>query len=139
MSRQNRQQLRTPGLGKGELEVLHFVHARAPVTVREVADHLARERGIVRTTVLNVMARLVDKGFLTRKRVEGVYQYVPRTPQATLLRSLVRDFVKGALGGSVSPFVAYLVQEAKEGGVTEAELAELKRLVNDLDQRKDAP
>jgi predicted transcriptional regulator len=136
MSRQ-KGQFRAPGLGKGELEVLHFVHERGPVTVREVADHLGRERGVVRTTVLNVMARLVQKGFLQRKRVEGVYQYMPRESRAALLRNLVRNFVEGALGGSVSPFVTYLVQEAKEGGVTEEELAALKKLVSELDQRKD--
>jgi predicted transcriptional regulator len=137
MSRQNHQ-LRAPGLGQGELEVLTFVHEHGPVTVREVADRLGKERGVVRTTVLNVMSRLVHKGFLTRKRVEGVYQYMPRVSRASLLRNLVRDFVKGALGGSVSPFVAYLAQEAKEGGVSAAELAELKKLVSELDQRKDA-
>jgi BlaI family penicillinase repressor len=38
----------------------------------------------------------------------------------------VRDFVQKALGGSVSPFVAYLGKEAR---LSPAELHELKQLV----------
>jgi predicted transcriptional regulator len=136
MSRQPRQNLRAPGIGKGELEVLSYVHEHHPVTVREVADHLGASRGVVRTTVINVMARLVQKGFLTRKRVDGVYHYAPRVARGALLRDLVKDFVDGALGGSVSPFVAYLMQEAN---VSDAELEQLRKLVSELDERKDKP
>lgn len=42
-------------LGKAEMDVLHHVAEHAPVTVREVADHLAETKGHVRTTVLNTM------------------------------------------------------------------------------------
>src|SRR3954471_9431842 len=96
-----------PSIGRAELEVLHYVTDHHPVTIRDVADHVARERGIVRTTVLNVMNRLCDKGYLSRKKVGGVYHYSPKVSKRDLLRSLVRDFVERALGGSVSPFVAY--------------------------------
>lgn len=136
MSRQNPQKSsRSPGIGKAELEVLTFIHEHHPVTVREVADHLAQSRGLVRTTALNVMTRLVQKGFLTRKRVGGIYQYAPRIPRTALLRKLVRDFVDEALGGSVSPFVAYLSSDAD---VSDEELAQLKKLVSELDQKKEA-
>ena len=125
-------------IGKAELELLQFVHDRHPVTVRDAADHLAASRGIVRTTVLNMMSRLVQKGFLSRKRIGGIYHYAPRIPQQNLLKNLIRSFVHDTLGGSVSPFVAYLAQEAKDGAVSPEELAELKKLVNDL-EKKDKP
>ena len=120
---------RVPGIGKGELEILHYIHEHHPATVRQVADHLAQSRGLVRTTALNVMNRLMEKGFLTRKRVEGVYQYAPRQAPAKLFRGLIRDFVAQALGGSVAPFVAYLADDAQ---LTQEELAQLRKLVDDL-------
>src|SRR3954454_7901130 len=107
MGRQNRQS-RVPGIGKAELEILHFVQDHHPATVRQVAEYFAKSRGLVRTTALNVMIRLHQKGFLTRKRVEGVYQFSPSISRGKLMRKLVREFVEGTLGGSVSPFVAYL-------------------------------
>ena len=134
MGRQNKTS-RGVGIGKAELEALEFVHANHPVTVRQVADFLAKSRGLVRTTALNVMIRLHQKGFLTRKRVEGVYQFSPKISRGTLMRKLVREFVEGTLGGSVSPFVAYLSSDAD---VSDEELAALRKLVEELGTRKES-
>jgi len=116
-------------VGRAELEILHFVQDHRPVSVRDVADHFAETRGHVRTTILNVMERLRKKGFLTRKKTGGIYQYEPRVGKAELLRSLVGDFVEKTLGGSLSPFVAYLSRDAKLSG---KELDELKQVVSEL-------
>jgi len=116
-------------VGRAEMEILHYVQDHHPVTVRDVADHFAQSHGHVRTTILNVMERLRKKGFLTRRKAEGVFQYEPRVGKADLLRSLVRDFVEKTLGGSLSPFVAYLSREAK---LSEEELKELREVVEEL-------
>ena len=120
-------------IGEAELQVLRYVQDHQPVTLRQVADHLAEQRGVVRTTVLNVLARLCRKGYLSRRKHHGVFQYAPRVGKGQVLRGLVKDFVHGALGGSVSPFVAYLSKEAK---ITPAELAELRELVAELEERE---
>jgi predicted transcriptional regulator len=122
----------SPTVGRAEMEILRYVADRHPVTVRDVAEHLAETKGQVRTTALNMMERLRKKGFLTRKRIGGLFHYSPRQPKGELLRGLVRDFVNRTLGGSVSPFVAYLAHEAR---LTEAEFDELKRLVRELEQK----
>jgi predicted transcriptional regulator len=116
-------------VGRAELEILHFIQDHHPISVRDVADHFAQERGHVRTTILNVMERLRKKGFLTRRKAEGIFQYEPRVGKADLLRSLVGDFVEKTLGGSLSPFVAYLARDAK---LSEAELSELRDAVSEL-------
>ncbi len=59
-------------------------------------------------------------------------QYSPCEAKADLLLDLVRDFVQRALGGSVAPFVAYLGSDV---ALSEQELADLKRLVRELDER----
>ncbi|MGN6370385.1 MAG: BlaI/MecI/CopY family transcriptional regulator [Phycisphaerae bacterium] len=134
MSRQKKQSRGKPPIGKAELELLSYLHDRHPATVRDVADHLASTRGVVRTTVLNMMSRLVAKGYLTRKRIDGIYRYSPSTPRSSLLKNLVRDFIHTALGGSVSPFVAYLSSDAT---LSDEELAELKQLLLELERRKE--
>jgi predicted transcriptional regulator len=119
-------------IGRAELQILHYVHDHHPVSVREVADHIGRDKGVVRTTVLNVMNRLVQKGFLVRRKSRGIYRYSPRVAKARLLRTLIRDFVERALGGSVSPFMVYLAQE---GRLSDQEIAQLKQIVKSLDDR----
>jgi predicted transcriptional regulator len=117
-------------IGREEMQVLRYVADRHPVSVREVADHVAATSGKARTTVLTVMERLRDKGYLVRRKKGGVYLYSPKRSQAEVLRNLVADFVREALGGSVSPFVAYLAEEAD---LDDEEVRELARLVADLE------
>src|SRR4051794_5909710 len=118
-------------IGRAELEILqHIQSCGGPVTVRQGAEHISRTKGDVRTTGLNVMTRLVNKGYLVRRKREGVYEYSPRVPAGQLVRGLVRDFVDGALGGSASPFVAYLAEDAR---LSPEDVARLKRLVDDLE------
>jgi predicted transcriptional regulator len=121
---------RLRNIGTAELEVLNYIQDRHPLTVRQVAEHFAREKGHVRTTTLNVMGRLVRKRYLTRRKVGGVYEYSPRMPKGELLRGLVGDFVDRALGGSLSPFVAYLANDAQ---LSDDDLAELRRIVDGLE------
>jgi predicted transcriptional regulator len=117
-------------IGQAELEILRYIQEHHPVTVRQVADHVSQTKGHVRTTVLNVMTRLVRKRYLVRRKQDGVYVYAPRVPAGQLLRTLVGDFVDKALGGSPSPFVAYLAEDAR---LSSQDVEQLKRLVKQLE------
>ena len=117
-----------------EWEVLEYVTERHPITAREVADHFATTRQWARTTVLTLLDRLRSKGYLTRDDTGVVHLFSPSAPKSDLMSSVVRDFIQKALGGSVSPFMAYLGKEAK---LTPEEVAELKRIVEALDAGKE--
>lgn len=124
---------RPESLGRVELDVLRLVAEHHPLSVREVAEKLADTSGQARTTVLTVLERLRKKGYLTRRKSSGVNRYSPRVEMTTLTQSLIGDFVAGVLGGSVSPFVAYLGQRTE---LAQGELDELKRLVRELESRE---
>ncbi|MCI0572607.1 MAG: BlaI/MecI/CopY family transcriptional regulator, partial [Myxococcaceae bacterium] len=79
------------------------------------------------------MERLRAKGHLTRRKVEGVYQYASRQPASELLREVVGDFVRKSLSGSLSPVAAYLA-DADE--VSEDELKELEDAVARLHSKR---
>lgn len=121
------------GIGREELLALRFIADNAPISARDVADHLARTSGKARTTVLTMVERLRRKGYLTRRKSDGVYRYAPRLPKSDVLRRLVGDFVRQSLDGSLLPFMAYLTRDAD---LTDDELTELERLVTDLKQRR---
>jgi predicted transcriptional regulator len=109
------------------------VQDHAPVTVREAAEHFARERELARTTVLTILERLRKKGYLERRKAEGIFEYSPSAPKAEVQNALVGEFVRNVLGGSLTPFMAYL---SRKDRVSDAELNELKRLVRELDERQ---
>jgi predicted transcriptional regulator len=99
-------------LGHLELDVLQYIADHHPITVREVANHFAETSGQARTTLLTVMERLRAKGYLTRRKAGGVHRYSPTVSKKELLHQIVGDFVEDVLGGSLSPFVAYLTQSS---------------------------
>ncbi len=118
-------------IGGAELRVLQHVETNAPCTVREVADTLGAEMGVVRTTILQVMERLRAKGLLVRERGLGGWRYRPAEPVEGVRMGAVRRFVRDALGGSVSPMVQYL----SEADLSPEDLAALRTLIEKMEER----
>ena len=121
-------------LGDQELSLLRYVTDHAPITVREVAAKFGETHGLARTTILTMMERLRGKGFLTRFKDSGAFQYSPVVAKTELLQNLVHDFVEKSLGGSLSPFVAYLTSAQ---GLSERELSELRQLLEMKEAEKE--
>jgi BlaI family penicillinase repressor len=120
-------------LGHLELDVLQYIADHYPITVREVAAHFAQTSGQARTTVLTVMGRLRAKGYLKRRKSAGLQRYTPTVPKAELLDRMVGDFVDGVLGGSVSPFVAYLTRSSL---LNDDEVRKLEQLLKRIESRE---
>ena len=128
---------RSGGVGERELALLRWVAAgEGGASVGEAAEGYGTGAGLARSTVQTMLERLHEKGYLRRRRQRGVYRYVAAQPAGELLRGLVRSFVEGTLGGSLSPFVAYLVEE---GEASPEERAALEQLVERLAERKGEP
>ena len=122
-----------PPVGDQELALLHFISDREPASVAQAVEGFGQPRGLARSTVLTMMERLRRKGYLTRRAVDGIYQYVTRTAPSAAVRRAVQTFVDRTLGGTVSPFVAYLA-ERKE--LSDEDLAELEALLSRLQKGK---
>ena len=118
-------------LGKQQAELLRFVAENAPVSVGEVADTFGLARGLARTTVLTMMEKLREKGYLRREKDGAAFRYWTVEGGAETLHGLVAEFVDRTLGGSVSPMVAYL---ARAKHLTPGELTELKAMVAALEK-----
>lgn len=126
---------RTRGsIGDQELALLHWLARCGGATVGEAAEGFGAARGLARSTVLTMMERLRGKGRLTRRKVEGVYRYSSPASPTEVLHGVVASFVEQTLGGSVSPFVAYLT---KGGEVSQDELEELEALVARLQSQRE--
>ncbi len=119
------------GLGPLESRIMALVWRRNRATVRWVAEQLADEKRPAYTTVMTVMARLVEKGLLTRQLAGRAYVYSPAKTKAehladtsrTRVRALVQDFGDVAL--------AHFVRE-----IEEAEPQRLARLSAFLEERQ---
>jgi predicted transcriptional regulator len=124
-------------IGDQELALLRFVGDAGRATVAQAVEGFGQPRGLARSTVLTMMERLRKKGHLGRRRVDGVYHYAPRTAPGTALQHAVSTFVDRTLGGSITPFVAYV---AEREGLSDNEIEELESLLQRLQrERKKKP
>lgn len=121
------------GITPAEVAILQYILANQPVTVRQVADHMAEQQGLARTTVLTHMERMRQRNILERSEAEGINRYRAARPAGELLSGLVRDFVKQILGGSHSPLVSYLTEQ---NDLTEEETRVLEAMVTRMEQEE---
>lgn len=120
-------------IGEQELALLRHIADAGDATVGEVVETFGLERQLARSTVLTMMERLRKKEHLARRAVDGVFRYRARKSSASLLQGAVQRFIDGPLGGSVSPFVAYL-SDAQD--LSDQELRELQDVVSRLQSER---
>jgi BlaI family penicillinase repressor len=113
-----------------ELAIMDIIWERREATVRDVHDALNRRRKVAYTTVMTLMSILATKGHLTRRRDERAYVYSPTRPRHQAVARLVTDFVDRVFSGSAQPLLLHLVKHEK---LTAAERAELRRLIDELE------
>ena len=128
MSSQNQK-----SIGDQELALLRFVSDAGRLTVAQAVEGFGQPRGLARSTVLTMMERLRKKGHLGRRSVDGVFHYAPRTAPGAALQQAVRTFVDRTLGGSITPFVAYV---AEREGLSDNEIEELESLLAKLQRER---
>lgn len=117
----------TTSIGDQELALLTWVAAHEGATVAEVVEGFGAPRDLARSTVLTMMERLRRKGHLSRRQVRGVYRYRSAVGPRDVLTRAVGSFIERALGGSVTPVVAYLSESADD--LTPEQIRELEDVV----------
>jgi predicted transcriptional regulator len=87
-------------LGDLELDVMRVAWAREAVTVRDVLDALAATRPLAYTTIMTIMSRLAEKGWLTAEKQGRAYLYraahsrqeAEAEAAGKVIRALLEDF-----------------------------------------------
>lgn len=125
--------MKRKSIGDQELVLLQRLDQLGDASVGEIAALLGESRGLARSTVLTMMERLRAKGYLRRRRVDGVYRYSTTTAEKDVVHEAVGAFVERTLQGSVSPFVAWM---SRRGSVSDDELAALQALVEQLQSKR---
>ena len=92
----------------------------------EIYEKLAKDREWAYSTVKTLVRRLVDKGWLTYRRVGNSFLYRPAVPRTKAVRAAVSEFSGRVLDGLLSPFVAYY---ADEKGLSPEEIARLEEII----------
>ncbi len=118
-------------LGAAELEVLKALWDLEAAPVREVMNQLHQSgRRLAYTTVLTVLTRLEQKGFVRADKSGVAYVYKPKVSRAKITRSRLRSLIEQLYDGSAGPLVLQLMRQER---FSEDEIAELQKLIDGLD------
>jgi len=113
-------------LGRLELEIMNAVWDRGDATVRQVKDALAPRRKRAYSTILTMMRKLEEKGFLEHETRGRAYVYRAKVPRREVRRGLLGQLVDRLFDGSPGLLVTSLVEEEM---MDEEELREIERLI----------
>ena len=123
-------------ISDAELDVLKVLWALGPATVRQVHDHLRRDRKRwAYTTVLTLLYRLREKGFVSSQKQGAALVFEARASREDHLRQQLLDLADRVCDGTATPLVHALVTGQK---FSAEEITELRQLIEQLD-RGDPP
>ncbi len=119
-------------LGDAELEIMQIIwEAGNPVTANYVLERLQSRRKWALSTLMTVLSRLTDKGFLSCDRTQRNNLYTPLIGEEDYRASESRSFLQKLYGNSFQSLVATLYDSKVIG---RCDLDELRRFLDKLER-----
>ena len=113
-------------LPDAELEVMQAIWScKPPVARTDIEEILFKTHPMAMTTLLTLLTRLGEKGYISVEKNGRRSYYHPRVSQDDYLATQSKTFVDKLCGGSMSMFAAALCNS----GLTKEELAELRDML----------
>jgi BlaI family penicillinase repressor len=107
----------------------------SPQNLNDLLDmvNAGRAEPVTRATLQTQLTRLEAKGWVRRDDSERAHQYAPAVSEAPGRRSVLSELRRRFFGGSSLALVRCLVEG---GDISDAELAELRKLVRDAEKKQ---
>lgn len=117
-------------LTESQLELMDVVWKAGNdgASVAEIWEAISAVRPVARTTILTMVGRLEERGWLERRTGDKVTRYVASTPRSLALDRLSRRFIDLFFGGSPSAFLKSLLGSES---IDPEELERLRALLKD--------
>jgi len=101
-----------------ELDIMKAVWQQPPITVKDVQVAIRPHRQLAYTTVMTIMHRLHQKGFLTRKLKARAHLYEPAVGYTEVRDAEVGRLINNFFAGSRDNLVDFLDDEPSNGNHT---------------------
>ncbi len=116
-----------PPLSEAQMDIMAAVWDRGEVTVADVWKAVTARRRVARSTVLTMITRLVEKGWLCCDQEGHAFRYRAAVPREATLGTVVRRLVDTAFGGSAEGLVMALLHGR---GVSKEEARRIKKMID---------
>ncbi|MCR6686325.1 BlaI/MecI/CopY family transcriptional regulator [Pseudoxanthomonas sp.] len=120
----------TVPISEAEATVMEVLWGGSPRSAEEVIAALVADTGWAEPTVKTLLNRLLNKGAISAEKDGRRYLYSPVLRREAWVQQQSEGLLARLFGGRVAPLVAHFSERGKLGA---ADIAELKRLVRELD------
>ncbi len=116
---------------EAELTLLNILWKLGPATVRQVHETVSKTQKTGYTTVLKILQIMHEKTLVIRDESNRAHVYAAANSETFTQSSLLKDLVRKAFGGSTSK----LVMRALDDSTSKEEIADIRQLLNELEQQ----
>ena len=120
-------------ISNGESLVMEALWRRSPLAAEDIVAVLAKTNGWSQATVKTFINRLLKKKAIKAERDGRRYLYRPIMRRTDLITTESQGLLDRLFDGRLAPLVAHFSQSKK---LSSEDIAELKRLIKDLDHGK---
>lgn len=118
-------------LSKGEMVVAGAIWRLESATLGEIHNEVCQSEKMEYATVQSYIRRLEAKGYIKSKRVGRNNVYRPRVKVDTVIDQTLNRMVHQLFDGDTLPLFRHLI---KRRSMTDEELAELKQLIDEVEE-----
>ncbi|MEO0531955.1 MAG: BlaI/MecI/CopY family transcriptional regulator [Planctomycetota bacterium] len=122
-------------LSKSETRVARALWSLGTGTAREVVEALPEEDRRDFSTIQTYLTRLEAKGYVTSKLQGRTKVFTAKVKPTQVIRETVDEFVNGLFGGQSFSLMKHLIDE---GRVSNEELGELRKLLDEMESEDNA-
>ena len=116
----------TPPMSVAQREIMEIFWQRGEAGVGEVWRTLVKRRQVARNTVLTLITRLADKGWLVPRREGNAFRYTPAFPKQRAQAEEIRRLVDTVFHGSAEGLVLTLLEG---GGLSPEEAKRIREMI----------
>lgn len=117
-------------ISAAESRIMEALWLRGPLIADEIVAEVAGPQGWTKATVKSLINRLLNKGVIQAEKAGRRYRYRPCADRSAYLSGESQGLLDRLFSGRVAPLVSHF---SKTGQLTPEDIAELKRLITDLD------
>ena len=119
---------------ESEWVILRVVWENEPCAAGTVQEALTNSKDWAYSTVKTTMDRMANKGFLKIQKIRNLQLFSSAISEVDAKRGEFHKMLKRAFDGALTPMMQFLIEHE---GLSKTESAQLRKLVNKAENRKD--
>ncbi len=120
-----------PSISAAESMIMEVLWRTSPLSTEDVVAALEKQQPWQEATIKTLLNRLLNKGAIAAAKDGRRYLYSPVLQREQWITDESEGLLDRLFGGQIAPYVAHFSRHRK---LTRKDLAELKRLIEEMDR-----